>query len=145
MQAPISVDSPEGAEALLRMNEELTQAEAGGGAPASPASPPTAPAADVFAGMSSPISVDSPEGAELCRKQEGRYDMAGQCGPSGWLGLGLGLGLGLARVAGWPRLPGALGSLRRALAMRAASGEPAGRRRSQLVLDTGAEAMARIE
>ena len=84
MQAPISVDSPEGAEALLRMNEELTQAEAGGGAPASPASPPTAPAADVFAGMSSPISVDSPEGAALCRKQD-KHDMAGQRGPRSWL------------------------------------------------------------
>jgi len=60
MKEPIPVDSPEGAEALRRMNEELTQAEADG----APASPPTAPAADVFAGMVSPIPVDSPEGAE---------------------------------------------------------------------------------
>ena len=80
MQEPISVDSPEGAEALRRMNEELTQAETDG----APASPPTAPAADVFAGMQSPISVDSPEGAALCRRQD-RYDMAGQRGPSSWL------------------------------------------------------------
>ena len=60
MKEPIPVDSPEGAEALRRMNEGLTQSEADG----APASPPTAPAADVFAGMVSPIPVDSPEGAE---------------------------------------------------------------------------------
>ena len=42
-----------------------------------------------------------------------------------------------AQAADWPRLAKARGSLRHGLALRAASGEPAGRRRSQLVFDTG--------
>ena len=112
MQEPISVDSPEGAEALRRMNEELTQAETDG----APASPPTAPAADVFAGMQSPISVDSPEGAAPCRRQD-RYDMAGQRGPSIWLA----------------EAPGARGSLRHDQALNASLWRAAGL--SPLALD----------
>ena len=73
MKEPIPVDSPEGAEALRRMNEELTQAEADG----APASPPTAPAADVFAGMVSPIPVDSPEGAEALARLKREQDEEG--------------------------------------------------------------------
>ena len=40
-----------------------------------------------------------------------------------------------AHPAGWPRLAGAWSSLRRDLALREASGEPAGRGLSQLVFD----------
>ena len=40
-----------------------------------------------------------------------------------------------ARAAGWPRLAGARGSLRHDLALREASGEPAGRSLCRLVFD----------
>ena len=56
---------------------------------------------------------------------ENKADMAGQRGPSG------------CKVADWPRLAGAWGSLRRALAQREASGEPAGRVLSHLVFHIG--------
>ena len=45
-----------------------------------------------------------------------------------------------AQTADWPRLAETWGSLRRDLALRAASGEPAGRSLCHLVLDTGAPA-----
>ena len=76
MSSPIPLDSPEGAEALAR----LQQAEQAGEAPPGPApvgappGPPTAMAADLFAGMSSPIPLDSPEGAaalERLKQEEG--------------------------------------------------------------------------
>ena len=44
-----------------------------------------------------------------------------------------------AQTADWPKLAEAPGSLRRGLALRGASGEPAGRRLSNLVFDTGAD------
>ena len=62
------MDSPEGAEAILRMNEELLSQEAAD--PDAPASPPTAPAADVFAGMQAPIALDTPEGAEAMARMK---------------------------------------------------------------------------
>ena len=42
-----------------------------------------------------------------------------------------------ASAADWPRLAEARGSLRRALALRGASGKPAGQMRSHLVSDVG--------
>ena len=51
-----------------------------------------------------------------------------------------GLGAGCQRgphPADWPRVTEAWGSLGHALALRGASGEPAGRRLSQLVFDLG--------
>eukprot|EP00964_Phaeocystis_antarctica_P017939 scaffold9960_cov71-Phaeocystis_antarctica.AAC.3 len=42
-----------------------------------------------------------------------------------------------ALAAAWPRLADAWGSLRHALALKEASGTPAGRRLSQLVFDVG--------
>ena len=45
-----------------------------------------------------------------------------------------------AQEADWSRLAGARGDLRHALALKADSGEPAGRRLSHLVVDTGAPA-----
>ena len=92
MKQPVSLDSPEGAEALARMQNDAAEdggAEqkqkkkkgffglggGGGGAEESagaPPGPPTALAADVFAGMSTPVSLDSPEGAAaLQRMKEG--------------------------------------------------------------------------
>ena len=44
-----------------------------------------------------------------------------------------------AQAADWPKLVEAPGNLRRGLALRGASGEPAGRRLSNLVFDTGAD------
>ena len=68
MQEPISLDSPEGAEALQRM--QLTEDEQGLSADDAPASPPTAPAADVFAGMQAPIALDSPKGADALARMQ---------------------------------------------------------------------------
>ena len=65
-------------------------------------------------------------GKHLSRKQ-GLYGlcMAGQRGTSA------------AQAAGWPRLANAWSSLRHALVLKEASGEPAGRSLSRLVFDTG--------
>ena len=72
MKAPISVDTPEGQEALARLQE--TAGEGGGGAPPGP---PTALAADVFAGMKAPISVDTPEGQEALARLQGEEPAGG--------------------------------------------------------------------
>lgn len=98
MQQPVPLDSPEGAEALARIQKgesgradeadatEATQKKrrgffgfgSGEGKKSSwessgaPPGPPTALAADVFAGMQKPVSLDSPEGAAaLKRMKEG--------------------------------------------------------------------------
>ena len=90
MKQPAPLDSPEGAEALARMqkgtgedgNADQKQTKkkgffgfGGGGdekSAGAPPGPPTALAADVFAELQTPVSLDSPEGAAaLKRMKEG--------------------------------------------------------------------------
>ena len=57
-----------GASAPLLITRRSTFARTRALAAVDDAPPPTAPAADVFAGMQEPISVDSPEGAEALQR-----------------------------------------------------------------------------
>ena len=78
------------------------------------------PATSMLGGLMNMVGLGDQNGAKLCRKRARAQ----------------------RQPADWPRPAGAWGSLGHALALTEASGEPADRRLSQLVSDTGAKGLA---